>query len=154
QASDPGHRTKAGAEVKDRVAILGAGSWGTALAIELRRSGHAVLLWGRDPEVAARIEADGRHPRRPTGHPIPAATRVSAHLSEAFAFGSTILVAVPCASMRPLLDLSPLGPGRGWKLVSTGKGIEPETLQRMSEILRERYPQAAIAALSGPTFAE
>ncbi|HEY1434227.1 MAG TPA: NAD(P)H-dependent glycerol-3-phosphate dehydrogenase [Thermoanaerobaculia bacterium] len=140
--------------MKDRIAILGAGSWGTALAIELSRSGHEVMLWGRDPEVAARIEADGRHPRRLTGYPIPPATRVSADLAEAFAFGSTLLVAVPCASLRPLLDLSPGGTGRGLRLVSTGKGIEPESLKRMSEILLEHYPEAAIAALSGPTFAE
>jgi glycerol-3-phosphate dehydrogenase (NAD(P)+) len=140
--------------MKERVAILGAGSWGTALAIELSRSGHDVLLWGRDPEVAARIEADGRHPRRLTGYPFPDGARVSADLSEAYTFGPTILVAVPCASMRPLLDRMPAGPGRGLRLVSTGKGIEPETLKRMSEILRERYPEAAIAALSGPTFAE
>jgi glycerol-3-phosphate dehydrogenase (NAD(P)+) len=140
--------------VKTRVAILGAGSWGTALAIELSRSGHDVLLWGRDPEVAARIAADGRHPRRLTGYPIPPSTRVGADLGEAFAFGETILVAVPCASLRPLLELSPRGAGRGLRLVSTGKGIEPDTLKRMSEILAERYPEAAVAALSGPTFAE
>lgn len=140
--------------MKDRVAILGAGSWGTALAIELSRSGHDVLLWGRDPEVAARIEADGRHPRRLTDYEIPPSTRVSADLGEAFAFGPTLLVAVPCASLRPLLALSPPSAGRGWRLVSTGKGIEPESLKRMSEILRERFPEAAIAALSGPTFAE
>jgi len=140
--------------VKERVAILGAGSWGTALAIELSRSGHDVMLWGRDPEVAARIEADGRHPRRLTGYPIPPATRVSADLAEAFAFGSTLLVAVPCASLRPLLELAPAGTGRGLRLVSTGKGIEPDTLKRMSEILAEHYPEAAVAALSGPTFAE
>lgn len=140
--------------MKERVAILGAGSWGTALAIELSRSGHDVMLWGRDPEVAARIEADGRHPRRLTGYPIPPATRVSADLAEAFAFGSTLLVAVPCASLRPLLELAPAGTGRGLRLVSTGKGIEPDTLKRMSEILAEHYPEAAVAALSGPTFAE
>lgn len=137
-----------------RVSILGAGSWGTALAIEFARSGHDVLLWGRDPEVAARIEADGRHPRRLTGYPIPPAVRVSADLVQAFAFGEAILVAVPCASIRPLLAISPAAEGRSLRLVSTGKGIEPETLKRMSEILLERYPEASVAALSGPTFAE
>ncbi len=137
-----------------RVSILGAGSWGTALTIELSRSGHDVLLWGRDPDVAARIEAEGRHPRRLTGYPIPAAARASSDLAEAFSFCETILVAVPCASFRPLLALSPEGAGRGWRLVSTGKGIEPDTLKRMSEVLLERYPEASVAALSGPTFAE
>ena len=137
-----------------RVAVLGAGSWGTALTIEMARSGHDVLLWGRDPEVAARIEADGRHPRRLTGYPIPASVRVGSDLAEAFAYAETILVAVPCASLRPLLGLSPATSGRGLRFVSTGKGIEPDTLKRMSEILRDRYPEAAVAALSGPTFAE
>jgi glycerol-3-phosphate dehydrogenase (NAD(P)+) len=137
-----------------KVAILGAGSWGTALAIELARSGHDVLLWGRDPEVAARIEADGRHPRRLPGYPIPASVRVGSDLQEAFAHAETLLVAVPCASMRPLLGLSPATSGRGLTLVSTGKGIEPDTLKRMSQILQERYPEASVAALSGPTFAE
>lgn len=137
-----------------RVAILGAGSWGTALALELARSGHAVLLWGRDPEVAARIEADGRHPRRLSEYPIPAAVRVSSDLPEAFGFAETILVSVPCASLRPLLELSPPGDGRALRLVSTSKGIEPDTLKRMTEIMHERYPGAFVAALSGPTFAE
>lgn len=140
--------------MKERIAILGAGSWGTALAIELSRSGHDVLLWGRDPAVAARIAADGHHPRRLTEFAIPPETHASSDLGEAFGFGRTILVSVPCASLRPLLDLTPSGTGRGLRLVSTAKGIEPETLRRMSEILSERYPEAAVAALSGPTFAE
>ncbi len=137
-----------------RLAILGAGSWGTALAIEFSRSGHDVLLWGRDPEVAARIEADGRHPRRLIDFPIPSAVRVSADLAQALAFGDTALVAVPCASLRPLLGLWPGGSSRGLRIVSTGKGIEPDTLKRMSQILAEKFPEAAVAALSGPTFAE
>jgi len=137
-----------------KIAVLGAGSWGTALTIELARSGHEVFLWGRDPEVAARIEADGRHPRRLTGYPIPAGVRVGSDLSEAFAFARTLLVAVPCASLRPLLELAPRGAGAGQRIVSTGKGIEPDTLKRMSEILLGHYPRASVAALSGPTFAE
>lgn len=137
-----------------KVTVLGAGSWGTALTIEMARSGHDVLLWGRDPEVAARIEADGRHPRRLTEYPIPASVRVGSDLAEAFAYADTLVVAVPCASLRPLLGLSPATSGRGLRFVSTGKGIEPDTLKRMSEILHERYPEAAVAALSGPTFAE
>ena len=137
-----------------RVAILGAGSWGTALAIEFARSGHETLLWGRDPEVAARIEADGRHPRRLSGFVLPASVRPSSDLSEAYAFGEVVFVSVPCASIRPLLDLSPAGDGAGLRIVSTSKGIDPDTLQRMTEIMHERYPAAALAALSGPTFAE
>jgi glycerol-3-phosphate dehydrogenase (NAD(P)+) len=137
-----------------KVAVLGAGSWGTALAIEFARSGHEVLLWGRDPEVAARIEADGRHPRRLEGFAIPASVRGSSNLEEAFAFAETLLVSVPCASLRPLLSLAPGPNDASRRFVSTAKGIEPDSLKRMTEILREHYPNAAVAALSGPTFAE
>ena len=137
-----------------RVAILGAGSWGTALAIEFARSGHETMLWGRDPEVASRIEADGRHPRRLSGFVLPPSVRPSSDLSEAYAFGEIVFVSVPCASIRPLLDLSPAGDGAGLRIVSTSKGIEPDTLQRMTQVMHERYPAAALAALSGPTFAE
>ena len=137
-----------------KVAVLGAGSWGTALAIEFARSSHEVLLWGRDPEVAARIEADGRHPRRLQDYPLPPSVRGSADLGEAFAFAETLFVSVPCASLRPLLAISPPSDGAGLRLVSTCKGIEPETLKRMTEIMAEAYPAAAVAALSGPTFAE
>ena len=137
-----------------RVGVLGAGSWGTALAIEFARSGHEVLLWGRDPEVAASIQADGRHPRRLEGFTNPPTVRGSSNLEEAFAFANTLFVSVPCASLRPLLSLAPPSDGPNRKMVSTSKGIEPDTLKRMTEIMRERYPGAALAALSGPTFAE
>jgi glycerol-3-phosphate dehydrogenase (NAD(P)+) len=137
-----------------RVAILGAGSWGTALAIEFARAGHDPLLWGRDPEVAARIHADGRHPRRLPGFVLPESVRASSDLQEALAFGEIVFVSVPCASIRPLLQLTPPGDGAGVRLVSTSKGIEPDTLKRMTEIMRERYPACSVAALSGPTFAE
>jgi glycerol-3-phosphate dehydrogenase (NAD(P)+) len=137
-----------------RVAILGAGSWGTALSIEFARSGHEVLLWGRDPAVADRIAADGRHPRRLTAFEIPPAVHAASDLASAFDFSETILLAVPCASMRPLLARTPPAGGRAVRFVSTAKGIEPDTLARMSEIVRERYAEAPVAALSGPTFAE
>jgi len=137
-----------------KVAILGAGSWGTALAIEFARVGHDTLLWGRDPEVAARIAADGRHPRRLSGFVLPESVRASSDLTEAVAFAEVLFLSVPCASIRPLLEIAPAGDGAALRLVSTSKGIEPDTLKRMTEIVRERYPAAAVAALSGPTFAE
>src|SRR5205823_5265340 len=94
------------------------------------------------------------HPRRLLDHAIPASVKSTSDLGEAFAFGETILLTVPCASYRPLLSRTPAPDGRQIQFVSTAKGIEPETSKRMSEIVRERYPGAAIAALSGPTFAE
>lgn len=137
-----------------KVSILGAGSWGTALAIHLARSGHDVLLWARDPEVASRIGVERRHPRRLTSYGIPAGVRTTTGLDDAFAHSETVLLSVPCAAMRELLDAAPAADGRTRRFVSTAKGIEPETLKRMTEIVLERYPSSSVAALSGPTFAD
>jgi len=137
-----------------RVSILGAGSWGTALAVHLARSGHGVLLWSRDAEVAAAIARERRHPRRLAGIPIPEEVRTTSDLAEAFEHSETVLLSVPCAAMREVLDSSPGPDSRARRFVSTAKGIEPGTLKRMTEIVLERYPSSSVAALSGPTFAE
>jgi glycerol-3-phosphate dehydrogenase (NAD(P)+) len=137
-----------------KVSILGAGSWGTALAIHLARSGHSVLLWSRDQEVAATIARDRRHPRRLPDIPIPHGVGTTADLASAFGYSDTVVLAVPCAAMREVLDSLPDVRGGPVRFVSTAKGIEPDSLKRMSEIVLERYPSADVAALSGPTFAE
>ncbi|MEP6994903.1 MAG: NAD(P)H-dependent glycerol-3-phosphate dehydrogenase, partial [Acidobacteriota bacterium] len=75
-------------------------------------------------------------------------------LEEAFASERTIFLCVPCEALRPLLARMPDRDGKSLRFVSTSKGVEPDSLKRMSEIVLERYPGAAVAALSGPTFAE
>ena len=137
-----------------KVSILGAGSWGTALAIHLARSGHGVLLWGRDSEVTRSIETDRLHPRRLASIPIPEGVRTTSDLSEAHAYAETVLLAVPCAALREVLTAFDGRDGVAHRFVSTGKGIEPESLKRMTEIVLEHYPGAPVAALSGPTFAD
>ena len=136
-----------------RVAVLGAGSWGTALSIHLARGGHDVLLWGRDARVCEAIEERRLHPRRLRGTPIPAGVRVTPHLERAMAHSETAIVAVPCAAFRSLLEAAPPHL-QNRRFLSAAKGIEPETLKRMSQILLEFHPEAQVAALSGPTFAE
>jgi glycerol-3-phosphate dehydrogenase (NAD(P)+) len=136
-----------------KLSILGAGSWGTALSVHLARAGLEPLLWGRDPETMAALSRDRRHPRRLFGVALPPEVRLTADLSEAFAFSETLVLSVPCASMRALLGATPASDGRH-RFLSTAKGIEPETGKRMSELILEAHPRAAVAALSGPTFAE
>ena len=136
-----------------KVSVLGAGSWGTALSIHLARAGHEVVLWGRDPEVARGIRERGSHPRRLEGFSIPASVQATHDLPAAVAHASTLVLAVPCASFRPLLEsMAGVPPER--RILSTAKGVEPGTLKRMSEIVREYLPRSPVAALSGPTFAD
>jgi glycerol-3-phosphate dehydrogenase (NAD(P)+) len=129
-----------------KIAVLGAGSWGTALTIHLARIGHEVLLWARDPEVVAAIESEKRHPRRLVDVPIPALVRATADLSKAFDHSDTIVLAIPCESLRSVLDAGP-APGEKRRFVSTAKGIEPDTLMRMSEVIREHHKHSAVAFL-------
>ena len=134
-----------------KVAVLGAGSWGTSLAIHLARGGHDVLLWGRDEEVCRTITRTRRHPTRLRGIEIPASVRATSDIETAAAHSDTAVLAVPCAAFRTVLGRLPAGRRR---LLSAAKGIEPETLKRMSEIVLELHPDAEAAALSGPTFAD
>ncbi len=136
-----------------KVTILGAGSWGTALSIHLARGGHEVLLWGRDSAVCAAIESARLHPKRLAGTPVPAGVHATADLERAWAHSATAVVAVPCASFRPLFESARRLPGI-LRFLSVAKGIEPDTLKRMSEIILEFRPGAEVAALSGPTFAD
>ena len=137
-----------------KLSILGAGSWGTALAIHLARSGHSVVLWSRDAEVATSIARERRHPRRLPDIPIPEGVGTTSELARAFEYSETIVLAIPCAAFREVLGAAPGHDSKPLRFVSTAKGIEPETLKRMSEIVLEWYPSSSVAALSGPTFAE
>ena len=136
-----------------KVAVLGAGSWGTALAIHLGRAGHDVLLWARDPAVASHVAETRRHPRRFSSTPFPDGVAATAELEAALDHSDTAVISVPCESYRPLFEAMPAGRGPK-RFVSTAKGIEPESLLRMSEIVLEYRPGADVAALSGPTFAD
>ncbi len=136
-----------------KVAVLGAGSWGTALSIHLARGGHDVLLWGRDTDFSDVVERTRLHPRRLAGAPMPAGLRTTSDLESALAHSETAVVAVACAGFRPLFSALPAAAGSR-RYLSVAKGIEPETLKRMSEIILEFRPSAEVAALSGPTFAD
>ena len=90
--------------------VLGRGLVGNGAAIEFARSGHEVLLWGRDPEVAAGIEADGRHPRRLRDSPIPPTVRGSAELGRGLRRSDTLFaVRFRAPSLRPARRAPPLG---------------------------------------------
>ncbi|HXG03195.1 MAG TPA: NAD(P)H-dependent glycerol-3-phosphate dehydrogenase [Candidatus Binatia bacterium] len=134
------------------IAVVGGGSWGTALAIHLARAGHAVHLWAREPEVVDGIRREGRNPYYLTDIPCPAGLTATPDQAEAVAGAEIVLLAVPSEFFAATLkDLPPVG--RGVPFVSAAKGLDPVRHARMTELIAERFPGAPVAALSGPTFA-
>ena len=138
-----------------RISIVGAGSFGTAMAITAARAGNDVVLWAHDPEVAATIRDTGANPDYLRGMPLGERIHATNDLAEAARFSDTIFMVVPSHHYREVLtNLRPHFRDRV-KVISGTKGIENESLDRMSEVSAHVLGEqlAAFAVLSGPTFA-
>jgi len=134
------------------IAVVGAGSWGTALAVHLARTGAGVRLWAREPEVVTGIRAVRRNPWYLSDVEVPGAVEVTGDLATAVRGASLVVLVVPSEFFAA--SLVRLGPvPEGVPLVSATKGLDPARHLRMTELLRERFPNSPVAALSGPTFA-
>jgi len=140
------------------IGVLGAGSWGTALAVHYAAQGQEVLLWARRHEAAEAMAAARINEAYLPGVHLPECLRVTADLAPVVAC-DPILVVVPSHGYRQVLRevLRRLDPGRPHALVSATKGIELETHCRMSEVTAEEAERAGVstrfAVLSGPNFA-
>ena len=138
-----------------QISIIGAGNWGTALAIVAARAGHHVNLWARDANVARSINQLRVNARYLSSETIPASVKATNDLSEALHDVSMILFAAPSHTARELMTaMSPLLP-ESPIIVSVSKGIEIETGKRISEIAKEVIGAAhSFVCLSGPSFAK
>jgi glycerol-3-phosphate dehydrogenase (NAD(P)+) len=138
-----------------RLAVIGAGAWGTALAIAAGRAGRvgALSLWAHEPDVAAAINERHVNDAFLPEHDIPPFVRATSDLGEAARDAEALLIVVPAQHLRSVTArLAPhLHPGA--PVVLCAKGIELNTGKLMSEVVAETCPQASIAVLSGPTFA-
>jgi glycerol-3-phosphate dehydrogenase (NAD(P)+) len=137
-----------------RIAILGAGAWGTALAATLAPR-HETVLWTRSAEQAAQLTAARCNARYLPGHALPPQLRVSADLGEALAHanGQLALLAVPIASLRPLLA-EIAGAAYAGSLAWLCKGLERDSGLLAHQIVAQALPGIAAGPLSGPSFAE
>ena len=138
-----------------RVAVVGAGSWGSALALAASRAGHEVLLWAHDPEIAKQIVQTRSNPvYLPTAEFGNNITITNA-LSDVAAFSDLILMVTPSHYYREVLGQLETHLERPVRIVSGTKGIENETLSRISEITESVLGEGlqSFAVLSGPTFA-
>jgi glycerol-3-phosphate dehydrogenase (NAD(P)+) len=132
------------------VAIIGAGSWGTALAIHLARGGERVTLWARRAEVAASIRQRRRNPWYLSEVALPSGIEATDDGPAALGGATLVIVAVPSEFFAT--TLAQLGPVTV-PVVSATKGFEPAHHRRLTEVVTERWPAAPVAVLSGPTFA-
>jgi glycerol-3-phosphate dehydrogenase (NAD(P)+) len=140
--------------VTHQAAVLGAGSWGTALAIHLAGLGHGVTLWGRDPGLIVEMTARRANPTYLPDITFPDRVRPTADLQEALAGAHHVIFAVPSHGLRGVVRAAAAAIPSGAVLVSATKGIEPESLQRMSGvILEETGGRNPVVVLSGPSFA-
>jgi glycerol-3-phosphate dehydrogenase (NAD(P)+) len=136
-----------------RIAIIGGGAWGTALALAAARAGAEVMLWARDPAIVAGINERHENAVYLPGIPLDRPIAATSELQVALGGADAALLVVPAQFMRGVVGLAkPLLP-RGLPLLLCAKGIETESLRTMSELLAETVPDSAIAVLSGPSFA-
>jgi len=135
-----------------RIGIVGGGAWGTALAVAMRRAGREAVIWARESEVVASINRDHVNPLFLPGIELDPALRATAELAEA-AQADMLILAVPAQHLRQIAAGLAPAVAPGLPLVICAKGIEETTGALMSEVVETSVPQAALAVLSGPTFA-
>lgn len=136
-----------------RVGVIGAGSWGTALARLLCENGHEVTLWSRREELVQAMRATRRNDNYLPGVQLPESLKFSRSLAEVAEDAEFLLIAAPSHALRTVLsDLPSLAPE--CVLISAVKGLEPDTDLRMSQVIAATLKNpSAIVALSGPSMA-
>ena len=137
-----------------KVGVLGAGSWGTALAILLHDNGHDVIVWSIDPKEVEMLSEKREHVSKLPGVHISEEIMITNEMEEAIKGKDFLVLAVPsiftrstAAKMKPyVVD--------GQMIVDVAKGLEEDTLMTLSQQISQEIPQADVAVLSGPTHAE
>ena len=136
----------------ERIAVLGAGSWGTALAHAALRAGRDVILWSRDAKAVEAMAATRANPLLP-GIAIDKKIAITSSLADALK-ADAILAVVPAQSLRALASLIAPSLPADTPVISCAKGIERGTRKFMTQIIAEAAPRAIPAILSGPSFAD
>ena len=138
-----------------KIAVLGDGGWGTALALVNARRGNNVLLWSAFPTYAKKVAQLRENVKFLPGIRLPKNIKVTSNLKEAVAFSDVLVLAIPTQHLRGVLLKLRKFPVRGKILVSAAKGIEKKTCLRPSQIIRSILGNKnRIVVLSGPSHAE
>jgi len=136
-----------------RIGVIGGGAFGTALACVMRRAGHDVTLWAREPDVVAAINEHQANPVYLKGQRLVPGIRATGEPAEAAARAEFLLLAPPAQHMRSVTSaLRPLL-AAGTPVVTCSKGIERGSCLLMPQVLAETLPGTPVAVMSGPSFA-
>ena len=136
--------------MKDHIAVIGAGAWGTALAIQADRAGQSVMLWARDAARAALMAQSRANERLLPGVPLPRGITVTANATQALQDAALVLLVVPAQALRPVLQSLPT---LSAPVLICAKGVEAGSLMLPLEVLAEIHPGISAGVLSGPNFA-
>lgn len=139
---------------KHNAAILGGGSFGTAMASILAANGHSVSLWVRDPETAAAINIDRENSRYLPGAELPEGVTATDNLEEALTHVSMVFVAIPSKAFAEVLEQARQWVPDDTLVISCTKGIYAEGFLLMSELLHQYWSHTRIGVLSGPNLAK
>ena len=140
-----------------KVAVLGAGAWGTALAKVLAEKGDETVLWARNADVVTQVNERRENERYLPGQKLPTTLSATENLEAALAGATLVVFVAPSHATREVATLAAPFIPKGVPIVSATKGIENETLMFMDEVLREVLPKHAgehLTFLSGPSFAK
>ena len=139
-----------------RCAVLGSGSWGTALAIQLTRSGDDVWMWSRDEQAAERMQQERENARYLAGIQLPNGLTCSGDMAAVLNGADVVVAAVPSQSIRDVMAMAASSIADHAVVCCASKGVENGTLLTMVEVLEQVLPEGLhgrICALAGPSFA-
>lgn len=137
-----------------KAGILGAGSWGTALALLLHANGHQVTVWSHRKEEAESLQETRENKSKLPGVKLPEDMIFTSNMEEAIAGMDCVVMSVPSTAVRSTAVKMRAFVKPGQKIVNVAKGIEETTLMTLSEQIEEELPEADVAVLSGPSHAE
>ncbi len=141
-------------QANQAISVLGAGSWGTALAIHLARAGHKVQLWGDEPEHIQRLQAERSNQQYLPGAMFPRLLEPVSSLEQTLASPSWVLIAIPSHAIRNFLHKSAALFSANTGLAWASKGLEQGSAKLIHQIVAEELPHCnKTAVMSGPTFA-
>jgi glycerol-3-phosphate dehydrogenase (NAD(P)+) len=137
-----------------KVSVLGAGTWGCALAILLANNGHDVTIWTKIEAEAMMLNENRRNMKNLPGAEMPDQVKITLDLEEACKDKDLLVMAVASPYIRSTSHIASPYIKEGQIIVNVSKGIEDKTLYTLSEVISEEIPQSDVAVLSGPSHAE